>query len=168
MELFSQYGRHFGWPKITFYRISRHFSSIHNFFYIFFCIEWPSFWITDKSLLIAFLAISDQCTTFISSQNVFRRPFWMTENHFQLHFISIHNFYFLEITEYAHLIAFQFNTQLLFHKMAFRRPFWMTENHFGSHFSQFQINIFTNGCRRPFWMTKNHFWSNLSPFQINT
>ena len=29
-------GGHFGWPKITFDRISRHFRSIRNFFFIFF------------------------------------------------------------------------------------------------------------------------------------
>ena len=49
-----------------------------------------------KSLSIAFLAISDQYATFFS-QNGCRRPFWMTENHFRLHFSP-----------------FQFNTQLLF------------------------------------------------------
>ena len=48
-------GGHFGWPKITFDRISRHFRSIRNFDFFF-------------------------------SQNVCRRPFWMTENHFRSHF----------------------------------------------------------------------------------
>ena len=48
---------HFGWPKITFDRISRHFRSIRNLI----CFE-------------------------ICSQNGCRRPFWMTENHFQSHF----------------------------------------------------------------------------------
>ena len=68
-------GGHFGWPKITFDHISRHFRSIRNF-YLFF----------TKWLLIAFLAISDQYATFFSPQNGCQRPFWMTENRFQSHF----------------------------------------------------------------------------------
>ena len=56
---------HFGWPKITFYRISRHFRSIRNFY--------------------------------LFSQNGFRRPFWMTENHF-----------------WSHFSPFEINTQFLF------------------------------------------------------
>ena len=90
-----------------------------------------------KSLSIAFLAISDQYATFIFwkflSQNGRRRPFWMIENHFRLHFAP-----------------FQINTQLSFNffskwppavilEVRFG-PFWMTENHFRSHFSPFQIN----------------------------
>ena len=84
-------GGHFGWPKIIFDRISRHFRSIRNFWFFF-------------------------------SQNGCRRPFWMTENHFRLHFSpfwksdlahfgwpkitfdrisrhfrSIHNFFFLNL-----------------------------------------------------------------------
>ena len=45
-----------------------------------------------KSLSIAFLAISDQCATSnffkFCSQNGCRRPFWMTENHFQSLFFT--------------------------------------------------------------------------------
>ena len=64
---------HFGWPKITFECISRHFRTIRNFFFFFFfkmaagghfaSLIWA---ILDdqKSLSIAFLAISDQYTTF--------------------------------------------------------------------------------------------------------
>ena len=52
-------GGHFWWPKITRDRISRHFRSIRNFFF-----------------LLKF------------SQNGRRRPFWMTENHFRSHFSS--------------------------------------------------------------------------------
>ena len=53
------FGGHFGWPKITFDRISRHFRSIRNFFFF---IKWPPLAILydQKSLLIASLAISDQ------------------------------------------------------------------------------------------------------------
>ena len=60
-------GGHFGWPKITFERISRHFRSMRNFF-LKFC-----------------------------SENSYRRPFWMTKNHFRSHFSP-----------------FQINTQLSF------------------------------------------------------
>ena len=98
-------GGHFGWLKITFNRISRHFRSIRNFsfFWIFFT-KWPLAAILDdrKSLLITFVTISDQYTTLISldffSQNGIWRPFWMTENHFRSHFSP-----------------FQINTQLLFY-----------------------------------------------------
>ena len=68
-------GGHFGWPKITFECISRHFRSIRNFFLfgIFFFkmatgrhLGSPFWAILDdrKSFSIAFLAISDQYTTF--------------------------------------------------------------------------------------------------------
>ena len=103
---------HFGWPKITFDRISRHFRSIRNFHLSDFSTKWPPANFLDdlKSVSIAFLAISDQYATFIFlkflSQNVRRRLFWMTENHFRSHFSP-----------------FQINTLLLFywkfcHKMS--------------------------------------------------
>ena len=56
-----------------------------------FFTKWPVAAILDnqKSLSIAFLAISDQCTTF----NFFY--FWMTENHFRSQFSPFHqNFFF--------------------------------------------------------------------------
>ena len=111
-------------------------------------------------------------------------PFWMTKNHFRLHFSP-----------------FQINAQL---KFVFKfcsengclRPFWMNENHFqslfflnhkmaaghpkwlhfglpkitGSHFSQFffftkwQYATILEVRFGPFWMPENHFRS----FQINT
>ena len=127
-------GGHLGWPKITFNRIFRHLRSIRNFYlFLILFTKWLPAAILDdrKSLSIAFLAISDQYGTFIflrfCSQNDCRRPFWMTENHFQSHFSP-----------------FQINTQLLFvfifSQKGCRRPFWMTENHCRSHFSPFQIN----------------------------
>ena len=63
-EFFSQNGSHFGWPKITFDRIYRHFRSIRSFFICF--TKWPPTAILDdrKSLSIASLAISDQYATF--------------------------------------------------------------------------------------------------------
>ena len=42
-----------------------------------------------KSLLIAFLAISDQYATFIFLTKWTQRPFWMTENHLRSHFFVI-------------------------------------------------------------------------------
>ena len=121
-------------------------------------------------------------------QNVCRRPFWMTKNHFHLHFSP-----------------FQINTQLFFlHKMGchfgwpkitFNRisdqytillvliffkfcsqnfgwpkiTFYRISRHFRSirNFLFFG-NFSQNGGRRPFWMTKNNFLSHFSPFQINT
>ena len=84
-------GGHFGWPKITFDRISRHFRSIRNFFFKF-CFKMaagghfgsPIWAILDdrKSLLITFLAISDQCATYFLL-NLFsngrRGPFWKSD-----------------------------------------------------------------------------------------
>ena len=94
------------WPKITFDRISRHFTSIHNFYiFLIFSTKWllATILYDRKSLLIAFLTVSNQYATFFFfSQNRCRRPFWMTENNFR-----------------SHVSPFQINTQLLFfHKMA--------------------------------------------------
>ena len=170
-------GGHFGWQKITFNRITRHFRSIRNFFFHNMAagghFGWPKinfnlttrhfrsicnfffdfFFQNDrKSLLIALLAISDQYATFCVIWAILDDRKWLS-------------------------IAFQINTQfyswLFFSQNGCRRPFWMTENHFRSHFSQFQINTFflfcsQNGCRRPFWMTENLFRSNFSPYQMNT
>ena len=79
-----------------------------------------------KSLLIAFLAISDKYAIFIFrnvSQNGRRRPLWTTRGHFRSHFSP-----------------FRINTQFYFIFNFFlqngrRRPFWITENHVRSHFS---------------------------------
>ena len=152
-------GGHFGWPKITFNRISRHFRSKRNFFSQNGCRR--PFWITENHFGSHFspFQINTQLYCFwISSLNGCQRPFWMTENHFQSHFSP-----------------FQIKTQL-FSQNGCRRPFWITENHFGSHFSPFQINTqlycfwicSLNGCQRPIWMTEKCFRSHFSPFQINT
>ena len=142
--------------KSLFDCISRHFRSIHNFYWFFFTKWLPAAILVDrKSLSMAFLAISDQCTTFyFFSQNGCRRTFWMTENHFHpisRHFRSIHNFFCSKWLPAAILVdrkslwmafsPFHINAQLLifFHKMAAGGHFWMTENHFRSHFSPFQL-----------------------------
>ena len=116
---------HFGWPKITFYRISRHFRSISNFYL---------FW--------------------FRSQNGCRRPFWMTENHLWSHFspfqINTHIFYFAAGGHFGwpkitfdrisrHFRSIR-NFFLFCSQNGCRGPFWMTQNNFRSHFSPFQIN----------------------------
>ena len=61
-------GGHFGWPKITFDRISRNYRSIRNFYFFYFTKWLPASILDDrKSLLIAFLAISDQYAAFWKS-----------------------------------------------------------------------------------------------------
>ena len=94
--IFLQNGQqaHFGCPKFTFDRISGHFRSIRNFFFFY------NFW-----------------------HNGCRRPFWMSENHFNIGF-------------------FFFN----FLQNGRRRPFWMPEIHFWSHFWPFQIDTQLNFC----------------------
>ena len=172
-------GGHFGWPKITFDRISRHFRSITTLFFWFFSsvlsiaflaisdkytilfTKWlPAAMLDDqKSLSIAFLCISDLYATLIFfSQNGCWWPFWMTENHFRSHFLP-----------------FQINTQFLFffHKMAAGGHFgWpkIAFDRISHHFRSIRnFDFFSQyGCRWPFWMTKNHFRSHFSPFQINT
>ena len=160
-----------------------HFSSFQINTQLFFLTKWlPAVILDDwKSLSIAFLAISDQYTTFIFfPQNGCRRPFWMTENHFRMHFSPFQiNMQFLFFIFFIKMAAAGYfgSPKITFDRISrhFRsirnfdffpqngcqRPFWMTENHFWSHFSPFhQYATFffpQNGCRRPFWMTTNHF-----------
>ena len=130
-------GGHFGCPKITFDRISRHFRSIRNFIFCwFFFTKWLPAAILDdrKSLLISFLAISDQYATFIlfhkmAASGHFGWP-KITFNHITRHFRSKRNFSFF---------WFFFSKWPPFLEVRFG-PFWMIENYFRSHFSPFQIN----------------------------
>ena len=107
-----------------------------------------------KSLSIAFLAISDQYTTFIFFTKWL--PAAILDDQKSLSIFS----------------AFQINTQLLFvSQNGCQQPFWMTENHFIAFLAisdQYATCFSQNGCRRPFWMTENHFRMHFSPFQINT
>ena len=91
-------GGHFGCPKFTFDRISGHFISIRNFFL--------NFWQKGRCPKITFDRISDyfrqighfgcQIFTFdrISAHfrsirnSFFRRPFWISQNHFRSMAIS--------------------------------------------------------------------------------
>ena len=140
-------GGHFGLQKITFDRISRHFRLICNFFI---CItKWLPAAILDgrKSLLIAFLAISDKYATFFFFTK------WSPaaildcqKNHFGSHFspfqINTQHFFFL----------------IIFHKMA-------VGGHFGwpkitsDQYATFFFNLFVqNGRRRSFWKSDlGHF-----------
>ena len=88
-------------------RISGHFRSIRSSFFLIFT-KWLRSAILDvrNSLWITFQGISDRYRI------VFRRPFWMSENHFGSHFWP-----------------FQID-----------RPFWMSEIHFRWHFWPFQIH----------------------------
>ena len=85
---------HFGWPKITFNRISRHFRSIRNFFFT----KWLLVAILDdrKSLCITFRAISDQYASFFPHKIAAGGHFgWpkITFDRICRHFSSIRNFY---------------------------------------------------------------------------
>ena len=154
----------FGCPKFTFDHISGHFRSIRNFnFFWKFLTKWLPSVIFDvrNSLSIVFLAIADRLAIldFLNSLSMaflaisdpygfFRRPFWMSENHFRSHF-------------WPFLID---------------RPYWMSKIHFRWHFWPFQIhtdlisflNFGQNGRRRPFWMSENNFRSQFLLFQIDT
>ena len=72
-------------------------------------------------------------SNFLFSQNGCRRPFWMTENHFQSHFSP-----------------FQINTQLRFFFSTKWRAFCLTEIHFRSHFRSirnfFGLETFFSKC----------------------
>ena len=57
-------GSHCGWPKITFNRISHHFRSIRNLYIFLNFTKWPPTTILELRF----------------------RPFWITKNHFRLHF----------------------------------------------------------------------------------
>ena len=75
--------------SISLFRINTHL------FLNFFFTKWLPAAILDdrKSLLIAFLTISDQYATFIFldffPQNGCRRPFWMTENPLSIAFLAM-------------------------------------------------------------------------------
>ena len=97
-----------------------------------------------KSLLSAFLAISDQCTTFFfkfCSQNSYRRPFWMTKNHFRSHFSP-----------------FQINTQLSFFLNLFFKMAAILAVHFGSPICTKNNRIFPL-CAINQWLCQICSWS---------
>ena len=135
---------HFGCPNFD--RISGHFRSIRNFiFWGNFLTKWLQTAILDvrNSLSIAILTISDRYRLI-----VFRRPFWMSENHFGSNFWP-----------------FQID-----------RPFWIVRNSRSMAFlaisdpyrTLFFAKISTKGRWRPFWMSANNFRSHFWPFQFDT
>ena len=121
-------GGHFGLPKITFDRISRHFRTIRNFFFHKMAagghFGLPK--ITFDRIYRHFRSIRN--LDFFFSQNGWQRPFWMTENHF-----------------WSLFSTFQINTQLIFFTkwrpaaiLDDRKSLSMDDRK--SHFSSFQIN----------------------------
>ena len=119
-----------------------------------------------KSLLIAFLDISDQYTTLFF--NLFTKwlPAAILDGRKSL------SIAFLAISD-------QYATFFFFSQNGCRWPFWMTEitfDHISRHFKSirnfylfFICNFLfsQNGCRRPFLMAENHFRSHFSSFKIN-
>ena len=177
---------HFGWPKITFDRISRHFRSIRNFYFLNLFTKWlPAAILNDrKSLSTAFLAISDQYATFFHKMAA--AAILDDRKSLSIAFLAISDqyatFFFTKWLPTALLgdrksllIAFlaisdQYATFIFFHKMAASGHFgWpkITFDHISRHFSSirnFDFFCSQNGCRRPFWMTENLFRSHFSPF----
>ena len=101
-------GGHFGWPKITFDRISRHFRSMVIVF-IWFTKWLPAAILDDrKSLSIALFAISDQYATFFFTkwlQPVGCSQFgWpkITFDRISRHFRSIRNFFIYKMAASGH------------------------------------------------------------------
>ena len=159
---------HFGWPKITFDRISRHFRSICTF-----CFHK--------------MAI---CNNFLFCLNGRRRPFWKSHlGHFGWpkitfdHFRSIRNFCFhkMAISNYYYFFI------IVFHNMVVGGHFgWqkITFNHISRHFrsicffftkwlpaailddrKSLQIRNLDFFSPNGYWWP---FWSHFSPFQIST
>ena len=106
-------GGHFGCSKITFDCISGHFRSIGHFGCLKFTFDSNSGHFRSIQKFFCF----------------FRRPFWMSENHFWWHFgpFQIHT---------------DLNNILNFGQNGCGRPFWMSENNFWSHFWPFHIDNF--------------------------
>ena len=146
---------HFGCPKITLYGISYHFRSI--FYFCDFFTKWLVVAILDvrKSLLIAFLAISDQYATFFDKMGAvghFGCPkftFDRTSGYFR----SIGHFGYPKFT-FNHKSG---------HFRLIQNFFWMSEKNFRTHFWPFQIDTFwQNGPQWPFWMGRQCQLSNSS------
>ena len=168
---------HFGWPKITFDRISRHFRSIRNFDFFYKTAAgghfgWPK--ITFECISRHFRSIRNSFLFIFFSKWLLAAILEVRFGHFgwlkitfdriSRHFRSIHNFYF-------------------FLKMAANCNFgWpkITFDRISRHFRSIGNFLFLKNKFKmaagpnlevsfgPFWMTKNNFWSHFSPFQINT
>ena len=148
---------HFGWPKMNFDRISRHFREIRNFF----STKWLPAAILDdrKSLSTALLAISDQYTTFIFFTKWLPAAFLDDRKSLSIAFLAISDQYATFCStkwlpsgilgdRKSLFIAFlaisdQYATLIFFSQNGCRRPFWMT---------------FLAISDKYFWMTEYHFW----------
>ena len=115
---------HFGWPKMNFDRIPRHFREIRNFDFFSQNGCRRPIWMSENHFLSHFSPFQLNTHILFCFTKWLPAAIWMTENHFRSHFSP-----------------FQINMQLLFFSQnGCRRSFWMSENHFWSHFSPFQIN----------------------------
>ena len=69
-------GGHFGWSKITFDRICRHFKSIHNFFFLYFFSKWPpktiGFFHYVLSMAMPNMKLIGECMTKLETPQAFR------------------------------------------------------------------------------------------------
>ena len=103
-----------------------------------------------KSLSIAFLTISDQYAYFIFS-------FHKMTPGISRHFISIHNFFFLNIfTKWSPAAILDDRKSL---------PIAISPLHMEFFFNSFYILEVRFG---PFWMSENHFQSHFSPFDFGS
>ena len=142
---------HFGCPRLTFDHISGHFRSIRIFFFFYKMA-------VRNSLFIAFLAISDRCTSiFFKKQNDvghFGCP-KLTFDHISGHFRSIRNFFYFFFTKWlpAAILDVRNSLSIAFLAISDR---YTTLFCFG--------NFWQNGCRRPFLMSEIHFRWHFWPF----
>ena len=130
-------GGHFGWPKITFDRICRHFRSIRNF-YFFFTKCLPTAVLDDRKSLFwsHFSPFQINNTQLLFFNFVFTKwlPAAILDDR-----KSLSNAFLAISDQYATLFCLNFFKMAAILEVPFG-PFWMTENHFRSHFSPFQIN----------------------------
>ena len=159
-----------------------HFRSIRNYkYFLKFLTKWLLSVILDirNSLSIVFLAISDRSAMldFLNSLSIailaisfffFRRPFWMSENHFRSHFwpFLIDRPYWMSKIHFRwHFWPFQIHADL--HSFF---KFWtcpkITFDHSSCHFRSIRNFFFEffgqNGRRRPFWIGRQCQLSNSS------
>ena len=147
LEIFDEMAAvgHFGCPKFTFDRISGHFRSMRNFFWIFFY----------KMAAGGHFGCSKITFDCISG-----------------HFRSIGHFGCLKFTFDGIFGHFRSMRILIIFQNIWQngrlRPFWMSENNFQSHFLPFQIDtqlfffFWQNDRWRPFWMRRQCQLSNSS------
>ena len=138
----------------------------------FFFTKWlPAIILDDrKSILIAFLAISDQYATFIFVIKWLSAAILDDRKSLSITFLTISD-------QYATLILFFFTKWLLAAILDERKSlssaflailYQYTTFFFETFFSKWPLAAILEVRFGPFWMTENHFRSYFSPFQINT